>query len=112
MVRGFRLFTLTAIRLPLTATTYFEYLGRLPHVEANFACTYGMKDCHRPSRQKGLDSRRREEQRRELEGSAIPSVETGQTLDHFGLGATLLDMVEDTLKSGLCLLEGGENLAT
>ena len=98
-------------RQPLTAITYFAYLGRLPHVEANFACTYGWKDCHRLSRQKGLDSRRREEQRRELERSAIPSVEAGQALDHFGLGATLLDAVEDALKSGLRLLEGGENLA-
>ena len=98
-------------RQPLTAITYFAYSGRLPHVEANFACTYGWKDCHRLSRQKGLDSRRREEQRRELERSAIPSVEAGQALDHFGLGATLLDAVEDALKSGLRLLEGGENLA-
>ena len=30
-------------RLPLSATTYFTYLGRLPHVEANFAGTYGWK---------------------------------------------------------------------
>ena len=35
--------SLTANRLPLTATTYFDYLGRLPHVEANFACTYGQE---------------------------------------------------------------------
>ena len=103
--------SLTANRYPLTAITYFEYSGRLPHVEANFACTYGMRDCHRPSRQKGLDSRRREEQRRELERSAIPSVETGQALNHFRLGAALLDNVEDALKSRLRLLEGGKNLA-
>ncbi len=99
-------------RQPLSAYTYFDYSGRLPHVEAIFACTYDWKDCHRLSRRKGSDSRRWEKQRRELEGSAVPAIETGQTLNHFGLGTSLLGIGKDMLKSGLGLLEGRKDLAT
>jgi hypothetical protein len=52
-------------------------------------------DCHRLSRQKGSGSRRREEQRCELEGSAVPAVEAAEPLDHFGLGAALLGVGQD-----------------
>jgi hypothetical protein len=68
-------------------------------------------DCHRLSRQKGSGSRRREEQRCELEGSAVPAVEAAKPLDHFGLGAALLGVGQDALQSRLGLLESGKDLA-
>jgi hypothetical protein len=72
----------------------------------------GRKNCHRPSRQKGSGSRRREEQRRELEGSTVPAVEAAEPLDHFGLSATLLGIGEDALEARLGLLESRKDLAT
>jgi hypothetical protein len=80
-------------------------------VEANFACTYGKKDCHRPGRQKGSGSRGRQQEGCELEGSAVPAVEATETLDDFGLSAALLGVGEDALQARLGLFEGGKDLA-
>lgn len=80
-------------------------------MEAISRARTGEKDCHRPSRQKGSGARRRKEQRREFEGSAVPAIEAGKALDDFGLGATLLGVGEDALEGGLGLLEGGQELA-
>ena len=68
-------------------------------------------NCHRLSRQKGSGSRRGEKQGRELEGSAIPAIEPGETLDHCRLGATRLGITEDALEAWLGLLESGKDLA-
>ena len=88
---------LTANRLPLSATTYFTYLGRLPHVEAISPARTDKGNCHRPSRQKGSGSRRGEQQGGELKRSAIPAIEPGEALDHFWLGSALLDVGKDAL---------------
>ncbi|NDB06847.1 MAG: hypothetical protein EBX95_14255 [Acidimicrobiia bacterium] len=110
-VFGFRLFDLTANRLPLTAITCFllTRAGYRTWRRISRART-GWKDCHRPSRQKGSGSGRREQQRRELEGSAVPTIEAGEALDHFGLGAAMLGVGEDVLQARLGLFEGGQDL--
>ena len=90
----------------------FNYPGRLPHVEAISRARTVRKDCHRPSRQKGLGSWRGEQQRGELEGSTVPTVEAGEALDDFGLGTVLLEIDEDALQRRLGLFEGREDLAT
>ena len=57
-------------------------------------------------------SRRGEQQRRELEGSAVPAVKPGEALHDFRIGAVVLDIGEDTLEGWLCLLEGRQDLAS
>jgi hypothetical protein len=90
-------------RQPLAANrfSFFDYPGRLPHVEANFAGTYGKKDCHRQGRQKGLGDRRRQKERRELEGPAVPTLETIEPLDHRGVSPAGFGFGEHALQRGL-----------
>ena len=104
--------SLTANRYPLTATTFFliTRAGYRTWRRISQART-GRKDCHRPSRQKGSGPRGREQERRELEGSAVPTIEAAEALDDFGLGAAGLGIGEDALQARLGLLEGGEHLA-
>lgn len=71
----------------------------------------GRKDCHRPSRQNRSGPGGRKEERRELEGPAVPTIETAEALDDFGLGAASLGVGEDALQAGLGMLEGRQDLA-
>ena len=104
--------SLTANRYPLSATTCFllTRAGYRTWRRISRARTV-RKDCHRPSRQKGSGPGGRKEERRELEGPAVPTIEATETLDDFGLGAAGLGIGEDALQSGLGLLEGGQHLA-
>jgi hypothetical protein len=80
-------------RQPLTAYRYYLLIlltraGYRTWRRISRART-GRKDCHRPSRQERSGPGGREEERRELEGPAVPAFETAEPLDDFGLGAEL-----------------------
>lgn len=102
-----------ANRYPLSAHRdylLFDYPGRLPHVEANFAGTCGKRRLSPAEPAERSGARRRKEQRCELEGSIIPTVEPGEAFDHFGLIATRLGGGEDTLQRRLGAFQGGQDL--
>ena len=112
---GIRVSVIWPNRQPLTANRFhLLYL----HTRAGYRtwrrisrARTGRKDCHRPSRQKGSGPGGRKEERRELEGPAVPTIESAESLDDFGLGAAGLGVGEDALQAGLGLLEGGQHLA-
>ncbi len=94
-------------RRPLTATAYFTYSGRLPHVEALVAAREGGFDCQPSDRPENLGvPRGREHQREELEGAGVPATKPGEPFDDLGGGLRALGTGKDSVEARTRLLEG------
>lgn len=93
---------------PLTATAYFTYLGRLPHVKALVAAREGGVDCQPSDRPEILGvPRGREHQREKLEGAGVPATKPGEPFDDLRGGLRALGAGNDSFEARTRLLEGG-----